>query len=100
FLVDWVTYPAYSRPLFYVPQGWVWWAVGWQEWLGRLWSLGFFVLLLWALFRLATDRSLPRITPWLALLVLIACPDAVTQAIGGQTDVPVAALVATAAVLL
>jgi 4-amino-4-deoxy-L-arabinose transferase-like glycosyltransferase len=100
FLVDWVNYPAYSRPLFYVPQGWLWWAVGWQEWLGRLWSLAFFVLLLWALFRLACDRSLPRITPWLALLVLLASPDAVTQAIGGQTDIPVAALIATAAVLL
>jgi 4-amino-4-deoxy-L-arabinose transferase-like glycosyltransferase len=100
FLVDWVNYPAYSRPLFYVPQGWLWWLVGWQEWLGRLYSLAFFVLLLWALFRLAADRSLPRITPWLTLLVLLACPDAVVQAIAGQTDVPVAALIATAAVLL
>lgn len=100
FLVDWVNYPAYSRPLFYVPQGWLWWLVGWQEWLGRLYSLAFFVLLLWALFRLACDRGLSTITPWLTLLVLLACPDAVVQAIAGQTDVPAAALVATAAVLL
>ena len=49
---------------------------------------------------MARDRSLPPIAPWLAVLALFACPDAVLQAIAGQTDVPVAALIALVAVLM
>jgi hypothetical protein len=100
FLVDGVAYPAYSRPLFYVTQGWLWWLFGWQEWIGRLESLAFFGLLLWSLFRLARDRALPPLAPWLTLLVLLACPDAVVQAFAGQTDTVVAAVLTFLAVVL
>jgi hypothetical protein len=100
FLHDTVSFGDYARPLFYVPQGWLWWVFGAHEWIGRLLSLGFFVLLLWSVWRLAADRSLPAVAPWLALLALLACPDVVIQAFAGQTDVPVAALLGAAAVLL
>jgi len=100
FLHDIVGYPPYSRPLFYVPQGWLWWLFGAHEWIGRLLSLAFFVVLLWGVFSVARDRTLPATAPWLAVLLLFACPDVVLQAIAGQTDVPVAAMIALLALLL
>jgi hypothetical protein len=100
FLFDAVGYPPYSRPLYYAPQGWLWAGLGAHEWIGRLESLLFYAVLLWSVFRLGRDRSLPPYAPWLALLALFACPDVVVQAIAGQTDVPVAAMIALVALLL
>ncbi|HEY8583838.1 MAG TPA: hypothetical protein VIL49_12855 [Capillimicrobium sp.] len=99
FLSDLVGYPAYSRPLFYAPQGALWWLFGGHDWIGRLLSLAFFALLLWALWRLASKRELPPLTGWLVLAIGLALPDLVVQAFAGQTDVPTAALIALAAVL-
>lgn len=100
FLFDQIGSPPYSRPVFYVLQGGLWWLLGMHEWLGRLLSLAFFALLLWSVHRLARDRSLPPAAPWLAVVLLFACPDVVVQAIAGQTDVPVAAVLASTGVLL
>jgi hypothetical protein len=100
FLLDQVGFASYARPLFYAPQGWLWWVFGAHDWIGRLFSLAFFVLLLWSVFRLACDRSLSPLAPWLAVLALFAVPDVVAQAFAGQTDVPVAALLAAAGVML
>jgi hypothetical protein len=100
FFFDSVGYTAYARPLFYVPQGWLWWLFGAHEWMGRLIALGFFVALLWTVRGLARDRSLPAATPWLALLAMLAVPDVITQAFAGQTDVPVAAMLGVTGVLL
>jgi 4-amino-4-deoxy-L-arabinose transferase-like glycosyltransferase len=99
FFYDAVGYTPYARPLFYVPQGVLWELFGAHEWIGRLLSLAFFALLLWSVFRLAADRSLPPIAPWLALVLLLATPDVVQQALAGQTDVPVAAMIALTGVL-
>jgi 4-amino-4-deoxy-L-arabinose transferase-like glycosyltransferase len=100
FFFDNVGNVPYSRPLFLLPQGELWWVFGAHEWIGRLLSLAFFGLLLWAIFRLAADRSLPPLAPWLAVLLPFAIPDVVVQAFAGQTDVPVAAVLACAGVLL
>jgi hypothetical protein len=88
----------YSRPLFYVPQGYLWWAFGVHEWLGRLLQLAFTVVFVWSLARLARDRSLPGATPLIVCLLLLACPEVVRQAMAGQTDMPVAAMLALTAV--
>jgi 4-amino-4-deoxy-L-arabinose transferase-like glycosyltransferase len=100
FFFDQMGYTPYARPLFYLPQGELWWLFGAHEWIGRLLSLAFFGLLVWSVFQLARDTRLPPITPWLAVLLLFAGPDVVVQAFAGQTDVPVAAMIAVAAVLL
>ncbi len=97
FLHDQVGYPPHARPLFYVPQGWMWWVVGVQEWLGRLFSLAFFAALVWALHRLARRIGGRGPLPWVVLVVALASPDLVTQAFAGQTDVPVAATLALVA---
>jgi hypothetical protein len=99
FFFDTVGYTPYSRPLFFVPQGSLWRLFGSHEYIGRLWSLGFFGLLLWSVLRFTRDRSLPPGAPWIAVILLFACPDVVQQALAGQTDVPVAALIALSGVL-
>jgi hypothetical protein len=99
FFFDTVGYTPYSRPLFFVPQGWLWWLFGSHEYIGRLWSLAFFGLLVWSVFRFTRERALPPGAPWIAVILLFASPDVVQQALAGQTDVPVAALIALAGVL-
>ncbi len=89
----------YHRPLFYVLQGWMWHAFGFSEWSGRLLSLTFGLLLGFALAGLARTASGWRRGPAVlaggaAVAVLIATPDAIRDAAGGQTDVPAAALLA------
>ncbi|MEZ5123658.1 MAG: hypothetical protein R2736_19145 [Solirubrobacterales bacterium] len=100
FLLDQVGFGSYARPLFYAPQGWLWWLFGAHEWIGRLLSLCFFGALVWSVWRLASDERLPPVAPWIAVVTLFACPDVVVQAFAGQTDVPAAAMLAVAAVLL
>jgi len=90
-----------SRPFFLVSQGWLWRVFGFHEWIGRLWSLAFGVLLVGCLLRLARARG-RRVGAQAALaaLVLLAVPEFAQGAFAGLTDVPAAALTALVAVLL
>lgn len=90
----------YHRPLFYVGQGWLWHWTGFAEWTGRVFSLAFAVTLGAALHGLARAltpaRGVAAIVGAAAVCLLIATPDAVRDAAGGQTDVPAAAMVGAA----
>lgn len=92
-----------SRPLFYVPQGLLWWFLGGDEWIGRLLSATFGAVLVaavWVLARqLATDRSRDLLPP-LAVMVLLSFAVLATYVAAGMTDVPVAAATAATAVVL
>jgi 4-amino-4-deoxy-L-arabinose transferase-like glycosyltransferase len=92
-----------SRPLFYVPQGLLWWFLSGDEWLGRLSSATFgaaLVAAVWVLARqLATDRSRDLVPP-LAVMVLLSFAVLATYVAAGMTDVPVAAATAATAVVL
>jgi hypothetical protein len=87
------------RPLFYGVQGALWDVFGVHEWIGRLWSWLFFALLIGATVRLAAGRTRDWLTAGVAVALLLAVPDLAVQAAAGQTDVPVAALVAAAAAI-
>ncbi|HXG76421.1 MAG TPA: hypothetical protein VNJ53_07625, partial [Gaiellaceae bacterium] len=89
-----------QRPLFYVAQGLAW-RVSDAEWIGRLVSLAFAVLLaaavVWLARRLAPDADVRRLLAPLALAALLGSSELATHAASGMTDVPVAALVAATA---
>jgi 4-amino-4-deoxy-L-arabinose transferase-like glycosyltransferase len=87
------------RPLVYVVQGWLWDLFGFHEWIGRLWSLTFVLLLVWAVWRLAALDRGGALVGALAAVALVASPDVVALGAAGLTDVPVAALVALAGLL-
>ena len=93
-----------QRPLFYVAQGLAWRWLGGEEWIGRLLSLAFAALLVWAVWalarRLSDEPAASRLLPPLAALVVLASSRVAWYATGGMTDVPVAALVAATGVLL
>ncbi len=101
----WTDAPALylQRPFFYVAQG-----LGWRvldgEWVGRLLSLSFAVLLVaavWILARQLTAHRQGRLfVPPLAVCVVLASSVFATNAAAGMTDVPVAALVAATAAAL
>jgi len=88
------------RPLFYGGQGALWWLFGIHEWIGRLWSYAFMVVLAWAVYRVAGGGRRDALAGALALALLLAIPDVAVQAAAGQTDVPVAALVTLSAALV
>jgi len=89
-----------QRPVFYVAQG-IAWRVHDAEWIGRLLSLSFLVILaaaVWALAsRLSARDGVRGLLPPLALAVVLASSVVATYAAAGMTDVPVAALVAATA---
>ncbi len=93
-----------SRPLFYVPQGWLWRFVTEDEWIGRLLSAtfaGILVASVWALARqLSADRTVRGFLPPLAVAVLLSSAVLAGYAASGMTDVPVAAASAATAVVL
>ena len=89
-----------QRPLFYIGQGLLWQVFGFSEWSGRLISLGFGVLLAWSVIALGRAAGRASAVGALAACLLIACPDYARDAFGGQTDVPVVALVGACGVLL
>jgi hypothetical protein len=93
-----------SRPLFYVPQGWLWRFVTEDEWAGRLLSAVFAALLVasvWALARvLSEQRDVRAFLPPLAVGVLLSSAVLGAFAAAGMTDVPVAAMSAATAVVL
>ena len=84
------------RPLFYVLQGALWNAFGFHEWLGRLLSLAFTALLFVAVALLARAAPRSALQVGVALLVLVALRSVDQYAVAGLTDIPVAALVASA----
>jgi hypothetical protein len=89
----------YQRPFYYVLQGWLWRATGFDERTGRLLALAFAVLFAACVVQLA--RMLGR-TAWegvLAALLLLLVHDFVAGGVSGLSDVPVAALVALAGML-
>ena len=90
--------PYLQRPLFYVEQGLAWRALGDDEWIGRVASLSYTVLLVLAVWllarRLTPDRDGRAVLPPLAMLVVLASSVVATYAASGMTDVPVAAMVA------
>jgi 4-amino-4-deoxy-L-arabinose transferase-like glycosyltransferase len=88
------------RPLVYVVQGWLWELLGFHEWIGRLWSLCFLLVLVWAVWRLAASDRGGALAGGIAALALIATPDVVQLGASGLTDVPVAATVGLAGVLV
>ena len=90
----------YGRPLFYVLQGWMWGLFGFGDVSGRILSGLFSALLLAALVWLVRDRDWGRLAGLLAALALIATPVYAAQVVSGLTDIPVAALVALAGVLV
>ena len=97
----------YQRPFYYVLQGYTWVLLGgWWGW-GRLLSLAFAGVLVLAVALLAlgdrsraASRSGRDWAAWtLAVLLTLAVPDFPRWAMAGLTDIPVAALVGTTAVL-
>ena len=92
-----------SRPLFYVPQGVLWRYVAEDEWLGRVLSLAFALLLVcsvWLLARQLARGPARTFLPPLAAGVLLSSAVLATYAAAGMTDVPVAAASAATAVVL
>ena len=81
------------RPLVYVVQGELWNVFGFHEWIGRLWSLAFALLLLVAVWRVAAQDRAGALTAALAAALLVATPDFVSLAAAGLTDVAVGAMV-------
>ena len=92
-----------SRPLFYVPQGLIWWVAD-EEWLGRTFSAAFgavLVICVWFLARRLTDeRSTRALLQPLAVLALLSSSVFATYVAAGMTDVPVAAATAATALVL
>jgi 4-amino-4-deoxy-L-arabinose transferase-like glycosyltransferase len=90
--------PYLQRPLFYLEQGLAWRLVDDGEWIGRLLSLSYSVVLVvavWLLARRLTDAADARaVVPPVALLIVLASSVVATYAAAGMTDVPVAAMVA------
>lgn len=91
---------TFQRPLFYVLQALVWRLLGFHMWEGRLLSLAFTSLLVGAVVVLARRMlGLGWFGGVLAALVVVLIPDVASQAVGGLSDVPAAAMVALTAAL-
>jgi 4-amino-4-deoxy-L-arabinose transferase-like glycosyltransferase len=90
---------AAARPLFYELQGLLWWLTGVSFTAGRLLSLAFAVLLIAAVFKLATTLGRSRLEGAIAGAIAISIPSFTGQSLSAQTDVPAAALVALSAAL-
>jgi hypothetical protein len=90
--------PYLQRPLFYVEQGLAWRVLDDGEWIGRLLSLSYALVLVVAVWllarRLTTGRYAGDALGPLALLTILASSVVATYALAGMTDVPVAAMVA------
>lgn len=96
----WANAPALylQRPLFYLAQGLAWKALGGEDWIGRLVSLSFAVVLVIAVRVLAreltTDRDGRLFLPPLAMSLVLASSVFATYVAAGMSDVPVAAMAA------
>lgn len=88
------------RPLVYVVQGWLWELFGFHEWIGRVWSYLFVVVLFYVVFRVASADRGGALTGAIACVLLVASPDIVAGGAAGLTDVPVAAMCGAAGLLV
>jgi 4-amino-4-deoxy-L-arabinose transferase-like glycosyltransferase len=88
------------RPLVYVVQGELWHVFGFHEWIGRVWSYAFLLVLVYAVFRVASADRGGAMTGAIACVLLVASPDIVAGGASGLTDVPVAAMCGLAGLLV
>jgi hypothetical protein len=95
-----ITAQAYGRPLFYVLQGWLWSAIGFNEPTGRILSLCFSAILVVALAWLVRGRAWGSVCSALVVLFLLLVPDFARHVAAGLTDVPTAAMVALTGAIL
>jgi 4-amino-4-deoxy-L-arabinose transferase-like glycosyltransferase len=88
------------RPLVYVVQGELWRVFGFHEWIGRVWSYAFLLVLVYVVFRVASADRGGALTGAIAAVLLVASPDIVAGGASGLTDVPVAAMCGLAGLLV
>src|SRR5439155_21167165 len=91
---------AYSRPLFYALQGWLWAIIGHSDVSGRLLSGLFGLLLVGALAWAVSARPWGRLAAAVIGLLFVATPVFSNQVVSTLTDVFVAAFIALTGALL
>lgn len=91
---------AYSRPLFYALQGWLWGVVGYSDVSGRLLCGVFGALLIGALAWGVSARPWRRLAAAVIGLLVVATPVFANQVVSTLTDVFVAAFIALTGALL
>jgi hypothetical protein len=93
---------SYHRPLFYVLQGWIWWAFGFHQSLGRVLSLLFSLTLVAGVAWTAaqTVRTHRAFAAALAAIVIVLIVPFERYVAAGLSDIPTAAMVAVTAALL
>ena len=90
----------YHRPLFYVGQGLLWLVFGYHEWIGRLFSLLFSLILAGSVWLVARHVSRREIVAGAAAVAVLAMsPIHAEFAAGGLSDIPAGAMVAATAVV-
>ena len=85
---------AYSRPLFYALQGWLWGVIGYSDVSGRLLCGLFSLLLVAALAWAVSARPWGRLAAAVIGLLVVATPVFANQVVATLTDVFVAAFIA------
>jgi Dolichyl-phosphate-mannose-protein mannosyltransferase len=91
---------AYSRPLFYALQGWMWGLIGYSDVSGRLLCGLFSLLLVGALAWAVSARPWGRVAAAVVGLLVVATPVFANQVVATLTDVFVAAFIALTGALL
>jgi hypothetical protein len=91
---------AYSRPLFYALQGWLWGVIGYSDVSGRLFCGLFSLLLVAALAWAVSARPWGRLAAAVIGLLVVATPVFANQVVATLTDVFVAAFIALTGALL
>jgi len=91
---------AYSRPLFYALQGWLWAIIGYSDVSGRLLCGLFSLLLVGALAWAVSARPWGRLAAAVIGLLVVSTPVFANQVVATLTDVFVAAFIALTAALL
>ena len=91
---------AYSRPLFYALQGWLWGVIGYSDVSGRLLCGLFSLLLVAALAWAVSARPWGRLAAAVIGLLVVATPVFANQVVATLTDVFVAAFIALTGALL
>jgi 4-amino-4-deoxy-L-arabinose transferase-like glycosyltransferase len=91
---------AYSRPLFYALQGWLWGVIGYSDVSGRLLCGLFSLLLVAALAWAVSARPWGRLAAAVIGLLVVATPVFAYQVVSTLTDVFVAAFIALTGALL
>ena len=91
---------AYHRPLFYIGQGLLWLVFGYHEWIGRLFSLLFSLILAGSVWLIARHVSRREIVAGAAAVAVLAMSPIHAEFVaGGLTDIPAGAMVAATAVV-